>query len=203
MVKAHAVRLSIHRELVKKYAKALQREQGGQLSGLVNAAKQHDESKLKQPEYKAYVCINWSHIADDYEPPEACGKATFYHIRNNSHHPEFHAKEDVEFDSWQDDDQNRDMDPSEPIEVLDMPIIDLAHMVCDWAAMSHELGTNTAREWADGNIGDRWLFNNAQSKLIYEYLSIIEERDMPAMDPNWNGLNLTPEKLIPGEKVNV
>ena len=42
----------------------------------------------------------------------------------------------------------------------------IIQMVCDWAAMSLELGTNTPMEWFDKVNGTRWYFTPSQQDLI-------------------------------------
>lgn len=54
-----------------------------------------------------------------------------------------------------------------------MPEMDLAEMVCDWAAMSKEFG-DSLKGWADKNINKKWKFNKRQNKIIYELIDYIE-----------------------------
>ena len=91
-------------------------------------------------------------------------EATFHHIKNHRHHPEFWDKE-VTIDSLNKDDRDR---PSEGkiVDGTHMPLTYVAAMVADWFAMSEELGGHP-RDWAKANIGVRWNFSQAQESFIY------------------------------------
>jgi hypothetical protein len=113
----------------------------------------HDLSKYGAEEFIPYVYLTWYHkmrnegVAYEYpsqDVEDAIRGATQHHIHNNRHHPEFHAN------------------PHHMTEV------DMIEMVCDWEAMSMELGGNT-EEWANKNIG-KWNFDKEHVKLIYMFI---------------------------------
>jgi hypothetical protein len=114
----------------------------------------HDQTKFQAEEHIAYVHLTWFHKmrnegkAYKYPSPEveaAVQNATRHHIASNRHHPEYHG------------------------DLNDMTKVDLIEMVCDWEAMSIELGGNT-KEWADTNVGTKWKFNPENTKLIYMFI---------------------------------
>jgi len=59
------------------------------------------------------------------------------------------------------------------IDVTNMSLTHIAHMTADWLAMGEELG-NTAKEWADKNVGKRWKFSDEQTEFIYRIINDIE-----------------------------
>ena len=170
MVEWFETRTQSHIALVRKYAARL---------GI--SAEDHDASKFVDPEYTPYVHLTWQYRCTRVGVPytlsenmlQSVREATFYHIKNNAHHPEFwdtqyHAKTD------------------RPANATDMPLAVLlragrgdgaepmarpvqhpvAEMVADWCAVSEEL-KNDPVEWADANIGVRWHFTEAQVRYIY------------------------------------
>jgi len=145
---------------------------------LPEQAKRHDESKYKTPEFLPYVILTHyyrckqegielktpAHITDHIK------KAVFHHLKCNSHHPEF----------W--DNSVKPLNKGERsaiVNALKMPIIDIAEMVCDWKAMSQELG-NSAEDFANSVVNKRFTFNSEQKTLIYELLKVLKEK-------NYNG----------------
>ena len=173
-------RTNMHIDLVQKAAKKIVDEYP-ELEALLGEVKDHDASKLVEPERTPYIELTWKHKFDDhkgYKTPgdiddKAINKATMHHILNNSHHPEFHLedKDDANLDP-----ENRD----KSLEVIDVPNMDdisIAHMVADWQAMSEELQKNTAREWYDKQKGVRWNFTPEQDKLIDKLLKVFETRE--------------------------
>lgn len=132
----------------------------------------HDEMKWLFPEYEPYVLTSWHYKCKrdgvEFKLPaeikEKMHEATFHHIKNHRHHPEFWDKE-VTIDSLNKDDRDR---PSEGkiVDGTHMPLTYVAAMVADWFAMSEELGGHP-RDWAKANIGVRWNFSQAQESFIY------------------------------------
>ncbi len=132
----------------------------------------HDEMKWLAPEYEPYVLISWRYkcLRDgvEFELPEdikqQMHEATFHHIKNHRHHPEY-WDETVTIDSLNKDDRDR---PSEGkiVDGMGMPLTYIAAMVADWFAMSEELGGHP-RDWAQKNIGVRWNFDQRQKSFIY------------------------------------
>ena len=75
-----------------------------------------------------------------------------HHMMTNRHHPEFHA------------------DPN------DMTEVDLIEMVCDWTAMSKELGQDggSARGWADKTIGNRQKWHEDKCQFVYDAIDLLD-----------------------------
>lgn len=133
----------------------------------------HDAYKWIDPEYTPYVLITWRYeqkrLGLSFDLPDeindALHIATFHHIKNHKHHPEF----------WDNDctvdclnKTNRDL-PAKKVDGSNMPLTYVATMVADWLAMSEELGTNP-RDWANNNIGKRWYFTESQSRLVHDLI---------------------------------
>ncbi len=62
------------------------------------------------------------------------------------------------------------------VDASAMSPVAIAEMVCDWQAMSEELGTNTARQWYDKQKNVRWSFSEEQDALIDKLLKVFEEK---------------------------
>ena len=135
----------------------------------------HDEMKWVSPEYEPYVLISWGYKCRregiEFRLPDnikqTTHEATFHHIKNHRHHPEF-WDEQVTIDSLNKDDRDR---PSagRKVDGSKMPLTYVAAMVADWCAMSEELGGHP-KKWADDNIGVRWSFTDSQVELIFDLL---------------------------------
>lgn len=116
----------------------------------------HDDSKYGVVERIPYIWLTEFHrcrnnnIPFKYPPgvEAAVQDATRHHILSNRHHPEYHA------------------DPT------DMSDIDIIEMVCDWGAMSRELGDSLVG-WADKNVGTKWEFSEPQVELIYKIIDLL------------------------------
>ena len=134
---------------------------------------EHDQYKWVEPEYTPYVYITWMYKCRregvPFEIPEdiknSMNEATFHHIKNNAHHPEFWDK------SFTINDLNKD-DRDRPtggrlVDGTMMPMTYIAAMVADWCAMSEELETNSPKQWAESNINIRWKFSREQIDFIY------------------------------------
>jgi hypothetical protein len=131
----------------------------------------HDQMKWLEPEYTPYLLISWSYkckregvefnLPDDIK--QKLHEATFHHIKNHKHHPEF-WDDNATIQSLNKDDRDR---PSagKIVDGTKMPLTYVATMVADWFAMSEELGGHPAK-WAADNINVRWKFDNEQIKLI-------------------------------------
>lgn len=141
-----------------------------ELSGLTDRANIHDDSKFEEPEKTPYIKLTWNKKEGINEPDEAITQATLHHIKNNPHHPEYHLEDKSKANL---SNTNRD-DSIEVIDASNMPAIDIAEMLCDWQAMSEELGTNTAREWYDKVKDVRWHFSEEQDALIDKLLKVFE-----------------------------
>lgn len=126
----------------------------------------HDDTKFSEELNDAYVLIDNSY-RKDLEPPvpytEEMAEASWKHIKQERHHPEY----------WDDTaimrskDVGRDKpDVGKIVDATKMDTPAMAEMVCDWVAMSMELGSSP-KEWADKNIGVRWTFTEEQKVFIY------------------------------------
>lgn len=157
MIKFFEKRTKEHIDRVGKYLKILynKTDLGDELLDRVET---HDETKYGPDEHLPYIWLTEFHRCkndgESFEYPpgveEQVKEATYHHITNNRHHPEYH-------------DNPRDMTD-----------IDIAEMVADWAAMAEELG-NSARGWAEKNVGSKWKFDGNQTDLIFELISKLEE----------------------------
>ena len=174
MISWYVKRTNRHINLVKKYAKKIENE-FPEFKGLINQSNNHDASKLKEPEKTPYIYITWKYkMKDDgvdYKIPKDVddSKATMHHIKNNSHHPEYHSDDETVLDR-----NNRDK-ANNTIDASNMSDLDIAEMCADWMGMSEERG-NTPQEWADQVINKRWKFTNKQKNTIYKVLNTIWTR---------------------------
>jgi hypothetical protein len=133
----------------------------------------HDQFKFKEPEYSPYLFITWNYYCKRKNIPfelsqeikDKMHEATFHHIKNHKHHPEY-WDDAVNINGLNKDDRDR---PSEGklVDGTYMPYTYIAAMVADWCAMSEELGTNSPKDWALANINVRWKFTESQVKFIY------------------------------------
>lgn len=171
-------RTDMHIKLVQKYCKKIEEYDPEQFKGLCDQAKDHDKSKLEDPEIEPYVYVTWSYRCKDkgekFDVPEEIKKmmneATQHHVINNKHHPEYYSGKKVDLINRED----RDKPPKEMVDATKMPVLSVAEMVADWLSMSEEKGTSV-RDWADKNIGVRWKFDERwQTNLIYELIDEIE-----------------------------
>lgn len=126
---------------------------------------QHDHTKFSPELNDAYILIDNSY-RKDLDPPipytEEMAAASFAHIKAEPHHPEY----------WDDTVvMNSDVDRDDPdvvstVDATEMSVPAIAEMVCDWCAMSEEVGGHPG-EWAERNIGSRWTFTDEQEELIF------------------------------------
>lgn len=135
----------------------------------------HDEMKWLEPEREPYILISWGYkcrrdgvefkLPDDIK--QKTHEATFHHITNHRHHPEY-WDDQVTIESLNKDDRDR---PSagRMVDGTTMPLTYVASMVADWCAMSEELGGHP-KNWAMDNVGVRWRFTDEQVQLIYDLI---------------------------------
>jgi len=173
-------RTNMHIELVQKYCEKIADTWEG-FEGLIERGEVHDQSKFEEPELDPYIWLTWRYKCKDdgteCKMPEGMEdeiiEATKHHILNNDHHPEAHQfRQENLFDEENDD---RDGPPDDPVDASRMDKLDIGEMVADWCAMSEELGSNTPREWAEDNIGVRWTFEPEQEELIYTLIDSVWE----------------------------
>ena len=154
-----------HIERVKKYAEKIEKAFPDRLSGLIDQASTHDDSKYGDQELEPYIYLTWKYKCQDdgvdFKLPdgmqERIDKATLHHIENksNSHHPESHkgGKSHGMIDSSK------------------MQDLDIGEMLADWFAMSEEKDSDP-KDWADKNVNVKWKFTDKQKDLIYEIIEI-------------------------------
>lgn len=178
-----------HISKVQKAAKSIVAEYP-ELKELLTQVEEHDASKFEEPEKTPYIAITWRHKLekeeDKFDPYKGKGyktpgklekpkenEAVLHHIQNNSHHPEYHAKD-------KDDVSISDGDRDKSDKVVDataMPDLDIAEMVADWQAMAEELQTNTALQWFNKQKDVRWHFSEEQEALIEKLCSVFEHEE--------------------------
>ena len=135
----------------------------------------HDASKYEEPELTPYIYISWQYkLKDaglDYKMPDVIqgmmNKATEHHIKNNSHHPEYHFDGKIDLINRND----RDKIPDKIIDATSMDYLSIGEMVADWCAMSKEKSGNPI-DWAYKNINKRWKFTDTQVDLIYYLINV-------------------------------
>lgn len=171
-------RTNKHIESVQKFCKKIEDYDPKRFKGLVEQAKDHDQSKFKDPEIKPYVYTTWKYKCKDdgvkFECPkemeEKMIRATEHHCRHNKHHPEYWDTELNMTDFINKKDRDKSIE-GVIIDATKMPELDLSECVADWFAVSEERG-NHPKDWADKNVNIRWKFTDKQKNLIYE---LIEE----------------------------
>ena len=90
--------------------------------------------------------------------------ATYIHITQAPHHPEYWTDTDLSGFTRQ------NPNPNGIIDARDMPVEYLEEMCADWCSCSEEFGTNTPFEWYQQVNGVRWLFSPEQQSFILETL---------------------------------
>jgi len=141
------------RNNIKKYISTV--KEGYGKSDLIKRSKEHDKSKYSNEEYLGYVWLTWFHkkknegdpITLSPEVKKLTEKVWGHHKDNNRHHPEYHNNP------------------------KNMSNEDLIEMVCDWAAMSQELGTNLEL-WIHKNA-TKAKYTDNQIKLIQNVGKIV------------------------------
>ena len=167
-----------HVNLVKKYADKLKDSKLKQFDNIANMILTlHDKSKSEEPEYTPYICINWKYkcLAEGVEficgekMEDKMNEATFHHVKNNPHHPEY-------WDMFLNENPINSTDRDKPSDIIvDGTLMEnqyLIEMCCDWCAVSDERKTNPF-DWAKANINKRWKFEKQQENLIYDTLNIL------------------------------
>lgn len=144
-----------HVGLVQQVAKQLA-DKYPDMAFLLKEVADHDHTKWLPNIVYGYVWMNAVYNLGMSYPSVKVSKladyAWDYHKWHENHHPEFWEKH---FGS-----------------VQAMPIEAMAHMLCDWEAMSREFGGNT-REWYS-NQHNKWDFSDKQRQDIDILLTRIE-----------------------------
>lgn len=143
-----------HINLVNKYANKLG------LSFL-----EHDCSKLTMllPAYMYFSKPNRTFAED-----KILDIATFIHVTQASHHPEYWSSTSLEGFT------RKNPTPNGPLDVYEMPEECLIEMTCDWCAVSEEKG-NTPYEWLEKVDGKRWNFTMEQHDFLTDIMDQIWE----------------------------
>lgn len=169
-------RTKLHISLVEKYMFRLAKEFPNYRDYLLDQFIDHDCSKFREPEKTPYIDITMSYLDKNFIPSleqkAAMHIATFNHIKNNKHHPEYWDK-DLTIECL--NSQNRDKPSEKIVNAEAMPDNYILEMVADWMAVSEERGTDPYI-WARNNIDIRWKFTTHQQELIYKALSAIWKR---------------------------
>ena len=137
----------------------------------------HDQSKYYIPERKPYILLTWKYkmkkegvdIEISDKDSERIREATFHHVKNNAHHPEYH---DQTLKSNPINKGNREK-RDKMADATAMDDLSITEMVCDWSAMSKENGEDSPRKWADESIKSRWKFSPKQQDFIYEIIDLL------------------------------
>jgi hypothetical protein len=131
-----------HIEMVKKLILQV-------ISELAVRAREHDASKLEDPELTAFNEYTPKLAAMTYGSSEyktalqGLGPALVHHYTHNRHHPEHH-----------------------PRGVNDMTLIDLVEMLCDWIAAT--------KRHADGDIQRSFLVNRDRFGISDQLMEILK-----------------------------
>lgn len=98
-------RTNKHIELVAKYCRKIAQCHEISRDGveILERIKDHDQSKFKDPEMEPYVYTTWNYKCKDdgikFDIPEdmkdRMTEATEHHVKNNSHHPEYHCDKET------------------------------------------------------------------------------------------------------------
>jgi hypothetical protein len=174
-------RTRLHISLVQKYCNKIHAYDPVKFKGIVEAGRAHDASKFEEPERIPYIFTTEKYRCKndgiDFKGPEGVDdfmhSATEHHVKGNMHHPEHWSEALNKLD--------RGTNPSGPVDAKNMPTLAIAEMVADSCAMSEELG-NSPKDWADKNIGVRWVFTSAQKDLIYSLIEAIWSDKDQAID---------------------
>ncbi|KKN56102.1 hypothetical protein LCGC14_0575800 [marine sediment metagenome] len=172
-----------HINRVVKFMHQLDGFGGFSVEELDERGRQHDRDKYTDVDLVLpYVWVTEYHrvknetgeVPDDLQQQYSLASdATGRHVEQNRHHPEAHDSTD------------------------DMMPLDLAEMVCDWAAMAEELDQGSPRGWADQNVGTKWKFTDQQVDFIYRCICWLEEHDdQAAADVNTAGFMFRGRKYV-------
>lgn len=177
-------------KLVKRYP--------GKYAGLIGQSRKHDKSKFSKDEMVPYIWLTEFHRCKDkgaeFKYPDGMetrvNKATLHHIQNSCHHPEFHdpAKAEIKLGA------NRDS-LAKASDATGMGKLDIAEMVCDWAAMSQEKGTSLW-DWIKKSVNKRWKFTPSQVSMIEEIAEVFETAEKKAHDGSFGATAEIPDDMV-------
>jgi len=165
-------RTNYHIKLVQKYIKQIQYMNLPEVDNKIldDEGKKHDAIKWEKEEYEPYLYIAWRYKQKDegkkYELPEGMEEkthaATFHHITNSKHHPDY-WDENITSDAL--NSKDRDKPTGNIVDATKMPPTYIASMMADWAAMSEEKDSSLDK-WIKDNVNIRWKFDKKQVDLI-------------------------------------
>ena len=120
-----------------------------------NIIKEHDKSKYSEEEFDDY--LNYFYPSIGYEPDEvAFNRAWCHHQNHNPHHWQYWIL----------------INDNGKLNVLDMDLVYIFEMLCDWHSFSAKDSTSTAYNWYNDNKYNIILSNNTRAKVeeLLEYL---------------------------------
>ena len=126
---------------------------------LSSRASDHDKSKFFEPELTPYIWLTWeNHCLLNNIPLEldetikySIAHAISHHITKNRHHPEFYSNPD------------------------NMTKVDLIEMVCDWKAISQEMGEKSPIYYANRVLGKKFHFSPEKCEEIKKIIIELDE----------------------------
>jgi hypothetical protein len=172
-------RTIMHIKRVQKYLKKIQALGLEEVdNSLLSVEQFHDGSKFLSPEVEPYIHLTWKYkTANDvnpYIPDEKVQKrideATWHHITNNLHHPEYW---DSDADPAMLNSKDRDKPSGVMVDATSMPLTYIASMMADWLAMSEEKKTDV-NDWIKKNVNIRWRFTPEQVALIEKIAQLVQ-----------------------------
>jgi len=174
------LRTRAHLYLVNKYHNKISKLKDSRINQELfdQERDEHDAFKWIDPEHTPYVLLTWRYEqkrqGKDFVLPDSIKQAihvaTFHHIKNHRHHPEFWW-DDASLDNLNKDDRDRP-NAGKIVDGTKMPMTYVAAMVADWMAMSEELGGHP-RKWAEDNVNIRWTFTTEQTNFIFELIDTV------------------------------
>lgn len=132
---------------------------------LSTRALDHDKGKFFEPELTPYIWLTWENhclinnisLKLDETIKYSIAHAISHHITKNRHHPEFYSNPD------------------------NMTKVDLIEMVCDWKAISQEMGEKSPIDYANRVLGKKFHFSPEKceeiKKIIIELDEMCEEEE--------------------------
>lgn len=122
----------------------------------------HDDDKFGSL-YLPYIFITLRYNPDikdklnmDEDMEKLTKWASFHHVKNNKHHPEY----------W---DSSVKEGEQKTVDATKMPDEYIIEMCCDWSSVGAENG-GSPQDWFEKNNGKRWKFTKDQEDLINETL---------------------------------
>lgn len=195
-----------HINLVRKYIDKAKNFYPDLSNLLTDLANKHDQSKFKEPEKTPYLYITEKKYYQNNNIPfkpfplnieKIMHEATFHHVKNNPHHPEYW---DIHLTQNPINFKDRDKPSGVLVDAKLMPHLYIIEMVCDCCAMAEYL-KSCVYDWFDKNINIRWKFDEDQILKIYQIISQIWGKQNKVFlggtySSNWR------DKIIPYLKID-